>query len=107
MAVSDDASTWKAVNVSPDLVQFEKQTVQGASRIGGDLYGAGFAEGTYHLYGSNGRLLTSEDARNWEQLPGIYTGDNVMSADYNGQDFGLVTLEEDWYWGRSSSRAME
>lgn len=91
-------SSFGGIYTSPDLVQFEKQTVQGASPIGADLYGAGFAEGTYYLYGSNGRFLTSEDARNWKQTAGISKEENVMSADYNGKDFGLVTLEEDWYW---------
>lgn len=91
-------SSFGGIYTSPDLVYFEKQEIGEAHPIGTDLYGVGFAGETYYLYGSNGRFLTSKDRDVWNHTAGISNEDNVISADYNGKDFGLVTLREDWNW---------
>ncbi|MNW39088.1 hypothetical protein D3C74_161730 [compost metagenome] len=91
-------SSFGGIYTSTDLKHFEKSTLEKAAPVGTDLYGVGFTEGTYYLYGSNGRFLTSTDAHEWKQTFDVSKYDNVVSVAYHGQDFALVTQEEDWYW---------
>ncbi|WNS42084.1 hypothetical protein [Paenibacillus sp. MMS20-IR301] len=93
-------TSFGGIYTSPDLVSFTKHTVQEAkSSFGFDIYGIGYQSGSYYLYGSNGRFLTSTDRVQWDSPYAFDRTFNVDSADTNpAGDFAFLLSQEDWHW---------